>query len=80
VTFRLAFETAGLSYFNPHSVRSTLAHLAETLCQSPEEFKAVSQNLGHESVLTTFNSYGQVASHRQRELIRKQAPRQPTYT
>ena len=67
--FRHAFEAAGLPYFNPHSLRSTLAHLAETLCQSPEEFKAFSQNLGHEGVLTTFNSYGQVASHRQRELI-----------
>jgi len=32
--------------------------------------KAWSQNLGHEDVLTTFRSYGSVASTRQAEIIR----------
>ena len=32
--------------------------------------KAWSQNLGHENVLTTFSSYGDVARHRQAEIIR----------
>ena len=49
--FRSAFELAGLPYFNPHSFRKTLAALAEKLCRAPEEFKAWSQNLAHESVL-----------------------------
>ena len=44
------FEQAGLPYFNPHSFRKTLVQLGETTCQSPEEFKAWSQNLGHEGV------------------------------
>jgi len=44
-------------------------HLGETLCQSPEAFKSWSQNLGHEDVLTTFYSYGAVASRRQGEVI-----------
>lgn len=44
--------------------------LGETLCKSPEEFKAWSQNLGHEGVLTTFYSYGQVGTRRQGEIIR----------
>jgi integrase/recombinase XerD len=65
-----AFQAAGLPYFNPHSLRNTLVQLGETLCKSPEEFKAWSQNLGHEQVLTTFCSYGQVASVRQGEIIR----------
>jgi hypothetical protein len=39
--------------------------LDETRCRSPEEFKAWSQNLGHEGVLTTFYSYGTVAPRRQ---------------
>ncbi len=52
--FRDAFERAGLPYFNPHSFRNTLARLGEEVCKSPEEFKAWSQNLGHEKVLTTF--------------------------
>jgi integrase len=71
--FREAFTAAGLPYFNPHSLRSTLVQLGETRCQTPEEFKAWSQNLGHEGVLTTFCSYGAVTSMRQGELIRELA-------
>jgi len=68
--FREAFERAGLLYFHPHSLRKTLARLGEQLCKSPEEFKAWSQNLGHDKVLTTFMSYGKVATDRQGEIIR----------
>jgi len=68
--FREAFERAGLPYFHPHSIRKTLVRLGEQVCQSPEEFKAWSQNLGHEQVLTTFMSYGKVATDRQGEIIR----------
>jgi integrase len=68
--FKQAFERAGLPYFNPHSFRNTLVTLGEQLCQSPEAFKAWSQNLGHEGVLTTFYSYGAVATPRQGEIIR----------
>lgn len=67
--FREAFERAGLTYFNPHSFRNTLVRLGEAVCQSPEHFKAWSQNLGHEQVLTTFLSYGEVGSSRQKEII-----------
>ena len=45
--------------------------LGERVCKSPEEFKAWSQNLGHERVLTTFTSYGVVPAQRQAELIRQ---------
>ncbi|MBU2648363.1 site-specific integrase [bacterium] len=69
--FKDAFSLAGLPNFNPHSFRDTLAALGEKLCQSPEEFKAWSQNLGHERVLTTFFSYGEVQPTRQIELIQK---------
>jgi integrase len=51
--FKEAFTIAGLPYANPHSFRKTLAQLGERLCHTPEEFKAWSQNLGHEQVLTT---------------------------
>ena len=74
--FKQAFEKAGLPYFNPHSFRRTLAQLGETMCQTPEQFKAWSQNLGHEGVLTTFYSYGSVAERRQGEIIKSLA--QPT--
>jgi integrase len=67
--FRDAFAAAGYPYFNPHSLRNTLVRLGQTICKNPEDFKAWSQNLGHEHVLTTFTSYGEVAAQRQGEII-----------
>ncbi|MGR5069891.1 tyrosine-type recombinase/integrase [Vibrio alfacsensis] len=75
--FAQAFEAAGLPYFNPHSFRNTLVRLGERLCRTPEEFKAWSQNLGHESVLTSFYSYGDVPDYKQAELLRKLAEPKP---
>jgi integrase len=76
--FREAFVRAGLRYFNPHSFRNTIVQLGEEICKTPEQFKAWSQNLGHEKVLTTFVNYGEVACQRQGEIIRDLAtPRQP---
>ncbi len=68
--FKTSFEAAGLAYFNPHSFRKTVVNLGEKLCKNPEEFKAWSQNLGHESPLTTFTSYGYVPVNRQGKIIR----------
>src|ERR1035437_1255086 len=68
--FREAFVRAGLPYFNPHSFRNTLVRLGQDVCKTPEEFKAWSQNLGHEQVLTTFLSYGEVGCDRQGQIIR----------
>ena len=75
--FAAAFAHAGLPYFNPHSFRKTLVQLGEQVCQTPEQFKAWSQNLGHEKVLTTFSSYGDVAVARQAEIIRTLAQSKP---
>ncbi len=76
--FREAFERASLSYYNPHSFRTTLVRLGETLCRLPEEFKAWSQNLGHEKILTTLLNYGEVTTQRQGEIIKNLAHiRQP---
>jgi site-specific recombinase XerD len=74
--FREAFEHAGLSYFNPHTFRNALVRLGEEVCKTPEQFKAWSQNLGHEKVLTTFLSYGEVATQRQGNIIRELATTQ----
>ncbi|KEZ77607.1 tyrosine-type recombinase/integrase [Salinisphaera hydrothermalis] len=67
--FKRAFEAVDMPYFNPHSFRNTLVRLGEQVCNSPEEFKAWSQNLGHEKVMTTFNSYGEVPSSRQGSIM-----------
>lgn len=69
--FKTAFALADLPNFNPHSFRNTLASLGEKVCQSPEQFKAWSQNLGHEGVLTTFYSYGEVQEGRQAEIFKQ---------
>jgi integrase len=68
-----AFVAAGFPYFNPHSFRKTLALLGGELCRTPEQYNAWSQNLGHEHVLTTFTSYGDVSTRRQTEIIRAMA-------
>jgi integrase len=69
--FRAAFERAGLPYFHPHTFRNTLVAFAEKTCLSPEQFKAFSQNIGHDSPMTTFSAYGAVKVSRQGEIIRE---------
>lgn len=68
--YRDAFAAASLPYFNPHCFRDALVQLGERICTTPEQFKAWSQNIGHERVLTTLTSYGKVPATRQAELIR----------
>ncbi len=67
--FKDAFTNAGLPYFNPHSFRNTLSMFGQSVCKTPEDFKAWSQNLGHDDVMTTFISYGEVPNQRQAEII-----------
>ncbi len=67
--FKVAFARVELPYFKPHSVRNTLTQLAYTLKLSPEQLKAWSQNMGHDSVLTTIGSYGPISVERQQELL-----------
>lgn len=69
--FKEAFVRAGVPYFNPHSFRHLLVRHGQELCKTPEEFKAWSQNLGHEGVLTTFYSYGEVQEHRQADIFKQ---------
>ena len=73
--FREACALAGC----PISIRircgSTLVQLAYELKLDAEQFKAWSQNLGHENCLTTFSSYGEIPAARQAEIIRGLARR-----
>ncbi len=79
--FQQAFEGAGLPCFNPHSFRNTLTNLGKIICKTPEDFKAWSQNLGHESVMTTLLIYGQVPEQRQGEILKQLGdPKQVTET
>jgi integrase len=50
--FRAGFAAAGLRYSNPHTFRDTITRLGQRLCRTPEEWKAWTQNFGHESEAT----------------------------
>lgn len=65
-----AFTAAGVQNFGPHAFRHMLARQAQRGTKTIEEFQAISQNLGHASMLTTLGSYGDLTRARQRELIR----------
>ena len=71
--FEDAFAKAGIPYANPHSFRNTLMELAYQRRLSHEELKAWSQNFGHDGILTTFCSYGEVSPHRQAKIMRELA-------
>ena len=60
---------AGLPYFNPHSYRHAACQLGLKGARTPEEFKALSQNFGHEEVMTTLKSYGTLDQERVGEVI-----------
>ncbi|MFZ2620118.1 MAG: site-specific integrase, partial [Alphaproteobacteria bacterium] len=55
--FKTAFARVGLPYFHPHTCRHMLAVWAMEH-GGQLEAKAISQNLGHEHMMTTYNSYG----------------------
>ena len=65
--FKKAFTNAGFEYINPHNFRHTAIRFAET--QSPAFLNAVRQSLGHKSIETSFNSYGELSEYDQRERI-----------
>lgn len=67
--FKRAFENAGFEYIKPHSFRNTIARRAQK--ESPEYLNASKQNLGHSSIDTTLNSYGQLSVYDQRKTISK---------
>ncbi len=69
--FKTACERVGLPYFNPHSFRNALALLGLKVCKTPEEFKAWSQNMGHDMVMTTFKNYGEIPEYRQGEIMKE---------
>tara|TARA_R100000365_G_scaffold3650_1_gene13076 strand:+ start:297 stop:578 length:282 start_codon:yes stop_codon:yes gene_type:complete len=69
--FKGAFARVELPGYKPHSLRKMLVRIGMKKCKTPEEFKAWSQNLGHEEVLTTLMSYGRVPDHRQGELLKR---------
>ena len=71
---KAAFVSAGIRPFVPHSFRKTLVKHGDQVCQTREQFKAWSMNLGHDSIDTTLTSYLQISVDRQGELIKGLTP------
>lgn len=67
--FKTAFTANGLRYYNPHSFRNMLMAMAYERKLDPEALKAWSQNLGHENLDTSFNSYGRLDGNTQRRAM-----------
>lgn len=67
--FESAFKAAGFEYINPHNFRHTRARFAAK--QSPEYLNATRQALGHKTIDTTLNSYGELSFDEQKKIIAK---------
>jgi integrase len=69
--FEKRFKAAGVPYFHPHTFRHLVVKEFMKIPLTEEQKKAVSQNLGHEHVSTTFGSYGygKIDDERQIELL-----------
>lgn len=66
--FKVAFRAVNLPYYNPHLFRKTICKWGlKNLNQY--EFKALSQNLGHEHAMTTYNSYAKLTEDEQLEAV-----------
>lgn len=62
---RRACQDSGLTSCTPHSFRKMIVNECYKRGPSHEQMKAISQNLGHEKLTTTINSYGKVGFERQ---------------
>jgi integrase len=71
--FKRSFEAAGFPYANPHSLRRTLVRLSYDLNLSQREQKAWSQNLGHDSIVTT-SGYGPLSLDEQADVMATISP------
>ena len=68
--FKLRAIQAGEKYYSPHKFRHTAIAEARRRSRTPEQMKAISQNVGHENVGTTF-SYGNMDDFRVTDVVSK---------
>ena len=70
--FEKRFIQAGVPYYHPHTLRHLIVKEFAKAKLTEEEKKAISQNLGHADVGTTFGSYGygHIEEDRQMEIIK----------
>ena len=70
--FKKRFEQVSGEYYHPHTFRHFFVKEVSRLAMTEEQKKALSQNLGHAHVGTTFGSYGygKIDDRRQIEIIK----------
>ncbi|CAD7046871.1 site-specific integrase [Pseudorhizobium halotolerans] len=73
---RKAAAAAGVPYFKPHAIRSTVAKLCDQWASSLRDMKALSQNLSHDQISTTLKYYGDVEPDVKQELFSKMREKQ----
>ena len=79
--FKKSFQDVGLPYFKPHSFRHSLVQFGYIVCKKDiEALKSWSQNLGHESMMTTLYTYGEISTHRQEEILKNLNNQEPEIT
>lgn len=66
--FKQRASDAGLEYFSPHKFRHFAINKAYEFIETAEQMKAVSQNVGHENIGTTFG-YGYIPPKRVSEVV-----------
>jgi len=67
--FKARSEQMGVPYFTPHKFRHFIINEAQKHISSIEQLKALSQNLGHENIATTFHGYGSMNTGRINEIV-----------
>lgn len=67
--FKRACHHAGIPYFNPHSARHFLQSIRDHYCRTPEQRKAWSYNLGHESEQISEVSYAKMTDQRRNDVF-----------
>jgi len=70
--FERRFTEAGVSYYHPHTLRHLVVKELTRARLTEEEKKAISQNLGHNDIGTTFGTYGygKIEEDRQIDLVK----------
>jgi len=70
--FEKRFKGANIPYYHPHTLRHLIVKEFLKTRLTEEEKKAISQNLGHEDIGTTFGSYGygKISTDRQVDIVR----------
>ena len=62
-------EKASLGHYTPHTIRNSLIALFYSFSLTPEQQKAISQNMSHKHLTTTMNGYYKVNEFRQDAII-----------